>query len=498
MKRLLLFAGFIALCVYSWGYDFCTLQPKGYTLYFNIIDEESVEVTFPAESKNGYWRGFSEPSGKLEIPPIVENKGVQYAVTAIGDRAFSGCQSIKSVSFPDNIVEIGAYAFYQCSGLTGILVIGEEIQSIGRSAFSGCTGITELHFKARACEYMGGSTSSMAFSGCRSLHKITFGEEVTIIPSYAFVGMDQLNCRLYFPSSLEIIGDFAFAYCFNIKDALRFPKSLQSIGQSAFAQCHSITSVTFPKSLRIIKTRAFNRCINLNRIVATSFTPPTLENEVFSGVPVSAEYVAPCFSFEKYREANGWKNIRHLKSQNPGEIELYTSVNISGAGQVIGGKLYRMGDTATLIAVCNAGYGFAGWSDGVVDNPRMVIVNDTINYMAIMYAVDTVRDVEYVHDTTYMEGREVVYEYYEINDRATPISSQNSVVYDKKHRRIDITDNDKSLLDIALYTDAGECIMTGIPRHGRIRMRRYPTGRYIVRVRTYDSEQFLKFFHSKK
>ena len=49
-----------------------------------------------------------------------------------------GCQN---TIIPNSVTDIGAYAFYYCSGLTSI-TISNNINSIGKYAFSGCNGLT--------------------------------------------------------------------------------------------------------------------------------------------------------------------------------------------------------------------------------------------------------------------------------------------------------------------------------------------------------------------
>ena len=481
-----------------WAFDFEVPQ-GGYSLYFNLIDDEEnlVEVTHPAQTGNYMWYGYVAPRGIVRIPDRIEHDNVSYTVVAIGERAFSGCSEISGVEIPATVTEIGSYAFYQCTGIRGVMTIGENIISIGRSAFYGCSGITSVQFNAIACESMGGSKSTTAFGNCRSLSSISFGPKVKIIPDYAFFGMDLLICEWKMPRDLEYVGEYAFAYCYSIYGKLTLPEGVRKIAPYAFAQCHSLQKLELPARIARIENRAFYQCINLREITSNAMVPPVLGGEVFGGIKRSAPLEVPCISVDRYAEAEEWSTFPNRRAMQPCKLDVNVSVADAASGSVIGGGSYPVGDTAVIAAVCHAGYSFKGWSDGNTDNPRRVPVVDTTTYVAMMHKTEVVHEVEYVHDTTYMDGIEVVYEYYEIGDMAEPLNSQQEIVYNKSRRRIEVPVDKAEILAVALYNDAGLCVSTGKPRRGHINMRRFPTGYYIVRVSTPDNEKILRFFHNK-
>lgn len=56
----------------------------------------------------------------------------------IGEKAFTDCSRLTSLTLPVGITSIGYDAFAYCSGLTSIYVYAEKVPRIGRYAFEGC------------------------------------------------------------------------------------------------------------------------------------------------------------------------------------------------------------------------------------------------------------------------------------------------------------------------------------------------------------------------
>ena len=119
--RKLIFTFFLCLLAAvqsAWGYDF-SYTYEGDTLYYNVLStDKTAEVT------------SSYVSGAVEIPLIVTNGGVTYSVTSIGEKAFSYCSGLTSVTIPNSVTSIGGSAFHGCSGLTSV-TIPNSVTSIG-------------------------------------------------------------------------------------------------------------------------------------------------------------------------------------------------------------------------------------------------------------------------------------------------------------------------------------------------------------------------------
>ena len=56
-------------------------------------------------------------------------------VREIGDYAFSGCSSLRSITIPESVKKIGDYAFLNCYSLTKIS-IPDSVEKVGIGIFS--------------------------------------------------------------------------------------------------------------------------------------------------------------------------------------------------------------------------------------------------------------------------------------------------------------------------------------------------------------------------
>ena len=65
------------------------------------VNDDNTTVTVA-----GYPSG-SKPTGDLTIPESVTYGGISYPVTSIGNRAFSDCSGLTSVTIPNSVTEIG-------------------------------------------------------------------------------------------------------------------------------------------------------------------------------------------------------------------------------------------------------------------------------------------------------------------------------------------------------------------------------------------------------
>ena len=136
----------------------------------------------------------------------------------IGEKAFTDCSRLTSLTLPVGITSIGYDAFAYCSGLTS-LTLPAGITSIGEYAFYGCSGLTSLTLPAGIT-----SIDKYAFSGCSRLTSLTLPAGITSIGEFAFSYCSGLTSIYVYAEKVPRIGRYAFEGCASRKCTLYVPK----------------------------------------------------------------------------------------------------------------------------------------------------------------------------------------------------------------------------------------------------------------------------------
>ena len=118
----------------------------------------------------------------------------------IGDNAFSDCDNLTSITFPETLTTIGKQAFSGCSSLTSI-TIPEGVTTIGSNAFKQCSKLASITLPEGVT-----TIGDWTFSGCISLTSITIPEGVTTIGRYAFNGCSSLTSVYCKPTTPPTLG----------------------------------------------------------------------------------------------------------------------------------------------------------------------------------------------------------------------------------------------------------------------------------------------------
>ena len=320
---------------------------------YDII-AKAKQATVKAKSSGKY-------TGTVVIPESVEYEGVSYAVTSIGERAFSSCTLLTSVTIGNSVTSIGNYAFENCSGLTSV-TISNSVTSIGYSAFRGCSGLTSVtipnsvtsigSYAFRGCSGLTSVTipnsvtsiGNDAFSGCSGLTSVTIPNSVTSIGSYAFYDCSGLT-SVTIPNSVTSIGSYAFDDCTGLTSvtipnsvtsigwaafrgcsgltSVTIPNSVTSIGNDAFSGCSSLTSVTIGNSVTSIRGAAFGDCSDLTDVYCYAEKVPSTESGAFKGSYVEyATLHVPTASMEDYKTTEPWSSFGKIVGLSGEEPEV--------------------------------------------------------------------------------------------------------------------------------------------------------------------------------
>lgn len=483
------------------AYDFAIRLTNGDSLFFNVTDVVAHHVAVVPPVKGGtncYYR-HRQPSGAVIIPAKVINNGQEYVVTAIGERAFSGCTKVQLVTMPETVTQIGAYAFYGCTGIKGRVSIGVNVKSIGASAFYGCSSLSEVLFRARECEFMGGSMSMTVFGNCRNLRKVLVDRDVRRIPDYAFCGVDAIVDSISLPVSLQYIGKYAFAYCSSLSGSVVIPDSVETVGECAFHQCHALKGVTIGANVKQIGGRAFYHCVGLKRVKVNALYPPEIAVTTFSDIPKTVKISVPCVSKSLYTKSGFWKRLGNYETFGNCTFSVVGTMDNPQAGVVMGSGEYGFGDSVKLAVVCAAGYGFDGWSDGNRENPRVLVPKGSESFVAVTRPSGTIHIIDTIYriDTVYAEGYKVIHDTVDIVEVAKSINGLKEVEFDKDSKRLKWNfPRSEKVVSVTLFNQSGECVYTGDGRKGRVNMRRHPSGSYIVRIETVRRVIRCRFFMS--
>ena len=245
----------------------------------NVIKCKIAEIGGPRSNAEGLKYDFvtdtitGRKSVRIVKARIVTDKYVipesigGYNVTSIGAEAFSDCDGLTGITIPGSVTSIGESAFEGCWDLASVLML-DGVTSIGERAFCGCRVLAEVQIPSSVS-----SIGAGAFSGCR-IKNVMIPAGVLSVGENAFSDCNAFsvataNQNYKSVSGLLLTKDGTTLVC-GVNGDVMIPDGVTSIGAKAFEGCGYLKSVTMPNSVTSIGSRAFSSCRRLKSIAIPS------------------------------------------------------------------------------------------------------------------------------------------------------------------------------------------------------------------------------------
>lgn len=274
----------------------------------HAADDWYLTFSFDEEKKQAYVVATSSTKLDITIPETTKMGGEEYTITEIRNGAFKNRINLRSISLPKSLTLIGERAFSGCNNLKTVIHRGPVPPTIAADTYDEgvlehCYAPQESLEEYRQCYKSWLDPSSFRdysklivskddfyyYILDREDHKVsllfstrglpsdflvpnstTFDDEdyyVTEIDDRAFLQMSGIE-SVTIPNTVTSIGAKAF-YGSTLK-SVSIPSSVSHIGESAFYGCSSLTSVMLPKSLTEISDCLFQKCTNLESVLIPS------------------------------------------------------------------------------------------------------------------------------------------------------------------------------------------------------------------------------------
>ena len=328
---------------------FSAVNNEGVTIYYKIIDDTELMVTYCG---NSYDYRPNEYSGDVIIPESVEHDGHTYPVTTIGKEAFRDCAQLTSVTIPNSVTSIDEGAFRDCSSLTSV-TIPNSVISIGYVVFQCCSSLTSITIPNSVA-----SIGPWAFDSTpwydNQPNGIIYAGKVL----YGYKGKIPEGTSLNVEEGTLGITNFAFQKCDGIT-SLTIPNSVTSIGQFSFEGCTGLTSVTIQSAMTSIGFYAFHDCSSLTDFYCYAIDVPATDVDAFSSSDVSnATLHVPAGSIDAYKAAEPWSQFKEIVALEEEDETAEDIIKISGVGQTTWCSAYDLDftDVEGLKAYTATGY----------------------------------------------------------------------------------------------------------------------------------------------
>lgn len=218
-------------------------------------------------------------------------------IGVIGERAFYSCRFLRTVTFPQALVEVGDYAFADCLSMTTVALSANTLQRIGDYAFAGLTGsstaevtfyrglrsLGDYAFMNTLTRVFQVNATTMnhvgvgAYKNCTKLTTVSLPKTATVttLPKELFYGCTSLT-KISIPANYTDLDDFAFYGCTSLLQ-VEFDTNcaVERIGESCFENCSALGNYggrmrILPATVTTLGDKAFKNCVALQEITLSA------------------------------------------------------------------------------------------------------------------------------------------------------------------------------------------------------------------------------------
>jgi hypothetical protein len=357
MKKLLLllFGVILSLPVRVFSETNFSFEYEGQTLQYTITNENAKTVE---TSGTKLMSGIHHINGALIIPSKVKYNGVEYTVTGIGMHSFYQCEGITSVVLPSTITSMGSGAFGIGTGI--IKAVFPNTVSVPVSRDGGTATYDPNNVLFENGFVYDAKKTTIIYAPMSLQGAFAVPSTVTTIGPNAFLGCTKLS-SVSLPSRLTTINDGAFKGCSSLSSA-KLPETLTSIGASAFEDCTALTDITIPNSVTTLGNKVFQNCIGASSLkLSNKLTSIPLRAFAYcekipsADIPGTASSIGTfafyeCSSLTSVKIPSSVKEIGNYAFQETG----LTSVEIPNSVTKIGNSVFCLCHNLTTATIGNS------------------------------------------------------------------------------------------------------------------------------------------------
>lgn len=279
-----------------------TIAARGITAQLTVqqlgLDESYFEILYESTDGKVVTPYMADAlNAKIVSNTYADGKGVirfEKPLTVVGQEAFSECITLKSITLPNSVKQLGGWAFYGCLKMVEI-TLSNHLTTIGDAAFSGCSALASITIPESVI-----SLGETPFFGCNGLTAF-----------YGKFASEDNRCLIMDGVLLQFASKGVTEY--------EILESVKEVGAMSFYECYRLEKVTFHADIESIGDYAFYYCEKLKSVYCKRVTPPTLGEYVFDNFdngdkPIGCRIYVPKESVEAYKSAENWSRYKNYIS----------------------------------------------------------------------------------------------------------------------------------------------------------------------------------------